>query len=159
MINDIIYRALLKADIPSSKEPSGISRSDGKRPDGVTLHPWKSGKPLTWDVTVIDTIADSYLASTSTIAGGAAEIAAARKCDKYNILARTYEFCPIAFETLGPINEAGSQLLFELGRRISAITGDAREHSFLLQRISIAIQRCNAVSFRGCFVDTSDDTS
>ena len=144
MLNDILYKALLKADIPSSKKPSGISRSDGKRPGGVTLHPWK---PLTWDETVIDTVADSYLASTSTIAGGAAEIAAARKCDKYNNLARTYEFCPIAFETLGPINDAGLQHLFELRRHILAITGDARELSFSLRRILIAIQRCNAVSF------------
>ena len=106
-------------------------------------------------MTVINTVADSYLASTSTIAGGAAEIAAAIKCDKYNILARTYEFCQIAFETLGLINDAGSQHLFELGRRISAITGDVRELSFLLQRISVAIQKYNAVSFRGCFVGIS----
>ena len=68
-------------------------------------------------------------------------------------------FGPIAFETLGSINDAGSQPLVELGRRISAITGDARKLSFLLQRISIAIQRCNAVSFWGSFVEISDGTS
>ena len=31
-------------------------------------------------------------------------------------------------------------------------TGDAREGSFLFQRISIAIQRCNAISFTGTFI-------
>ena len=36
----------------------------------------------------------------------------------------------------------GRNFCFELDRRISAINGDARELSFLLQRISIAIQSC-----------------
>jgi len=39
------------------KEPSGLLRTDGKRPDGVTLLPWKQGKCATWDVTVSDTLA------------------------------------------------------------------------------------------------------
>ena len=43
------------------KEPSGLSRTDGKRPDGVTLVPWKSGRCVTWDVTVTDTLAQSYV--------------------------------------------------------------------------------------------------
>ena len=40
-INDILYRALSSAKIPSRLEPSGLLRSDGKRPDGVTMVPWK----------------------------------------------------------------------------------------------------------------------
>lgn len=158
MINDIVFRALIKAGIPACKEPTGLARTDGKRPDGVTLVPWRYGKSLTWDVTVVDTVADSYLAATSATPGGAAEIAAARKVDKYSELARAYEFCPVALETLGPINNDGLRFLTELGRRTTAITGDAREFNFLIQRISIAIQRCNAVSFRGCFSDILDGT-
>src|SRR6218665_1181070 len=42
-INDIIWRALSKADIPSSKEPPGLIRTDGKRPDGATLIQWSRG--------------------------------------------------------------------------------------------------------------------
>jgi len=38
--------ALSAADNPSSKEPQGLCRSDGKRPDGLTLVPWQSGKSL-----------------------------------------------------------------------------------------------------------------
>src|SRR5579872_5375623 len=53
-INDIIWRALTKAGVPSTKEPYGLSRTDGKRPDGLTLIPWSSGKCAIWDVTVID---------------------------------------------------------------------------------------------------------
>ena len=36
-MNDIIWRGLVRAGIPSCKEPSGLSRTDGKRPDGLTL--------------------------------------------------------------------------------------------------------------------------
>ena len=39
----LVWRALGKVNIPSVKEPSGLSRSDGKRPDGLTLIPWKNG--------------------------------------------------------------------------------------------------------------------
>src|SRR6218665_651445 len=51
-INDIIWRALVKAGVPSTKEPLGLFRSDGKRPDGATLVPWSHGRYLAWDATV-----------------------------------------------------------------------------------------------------------
>ena len=43
-------RAMVSAGIPITKEPNGLSQSDGKRPDGLSLVPWEEGKPLTWDV-------------------------------------------------------------------------------------------------------------
>ena len=43
-INDIIYRACCRADIPAVKEPTGLTRTDGKRPDGSTLVLWSAGK-------------------------------------------------------------------------------------------------------------------
>ncbi|XP_063361435.1 uncharacterized protein LOC134650409 [Cydia amplana] len=43
-LNDIIRRALVSANIPSTLEPPGLSRSDGKRPDGLTLVPWEKGQ-------------------------------------------------------------------------------------------------------------------
>ena len=60
-LNDIIWRSLCRAQIPSPKEPLGLIRSDGKRPDGVTLLPWSYGKCLTWDVTVPDTMTTSHM--------------------------------------------------------------------------------------------------
>ena len=39
LINDILWRAIKKAQVPACKEPVGLSRSDGKRPDGATLIP------------------------------------------------------------------------------------------------------------------------
>ena len=41
-------------------EPTGLSRSDGKCPDGLSLIPWERGRPLVWDVTVPDSLAVSY---------------------------------------------------------------------------------------------------
>ena len=60
-LNDPIWRVLSAANIPAAKEPSGLLRSDGKRPDGLTLIPWQNGRSVTWDVTVTDTVAQSYL--------------------------------------------------------------------------------------------------
>ena len=77
--NNVVTRALGSAGIPATKEPVGLLRSDGKRPDGLTLVPWQSGKPLTWDVTVAHTLAASYVSSTARAAGAATEMAATRK--------------------------------------------------------------------------------
>jgi hypothetical protein len=61
-----------------------LSRDDGKRPDGMTLVPWIKGQPLVWDVTVVDTLADSYVLKTSEVSGFAAEMACKRKHSKYS---------------------------------------------------------------------------
>ena len=60
-LNDLSWRALKRADIPSTKEPTGLLRGDEKRPDGLTLVPWQAGKCLTWDATVVDALASSYV--------------------------------------------------------------------------------------------------
>src|SRR6218665_3321824 len=56
VLNDLICRSLSNAGFPSIKEPPGLLRSDGKRPDGLTLIPWQAGRSLIWDATVIDTL-------------------------------------------------------------------------------------------------------
>ena len=67
-INDLIHRALIRANIPSIKEPKGLLRTDNKRPDGYTLIPWQTGRNLTWDVSIVNTVAASYNQTTSTSA-------------------------------------------------------------------------------------------
>ena len=141
----MIWRALTRASIPSVKEPAGLSRSNGKRPDGLSLIPWQEGKCLTWDVTVADTLAATYLASVSTTADSVAEGAASRKDNKYSAFAQSHVCVALAIEALGPINFKGLKLLSELGDRLTAATDDPREASFLFQRILIlipAFQRC-----------------
>ena len=68
-LNDIFKRALSAAHIPSRLEPTGLLRADGKRPDGVTLTPWKSGRLLVWDATCPDTFAPSYRAHATVEPG------------------------------------------------------------------------------------------
>ena len=60
-----------------------LSRSDGKRPEGLTLTPWREGHCLAWNITVADTTAISYLPITAITAGSTAELAAMRKLVKY----------------------------------------------------------------------------
>jgi len=69
--NDLLWRALSKTVIgwTAVKEPSGLLRTDGKRPDGVTQLPWRTGNCVTWDVTVIDTLASPYVLATSQTPG------------------------------------------------------------------------------------------
>ena len=94
-----------------------------------------------------DTLADTYLASASKTAESVTEVAASRKDNKYSVNAQSHVFVPLATETLGPINFKGLKFLSELGDRLTAATDDPREASFLFKRISILIQRFNAVFF------------
>jgi len=87
------------------------------------------------------------MAMSSARAASAAEAAATRIDNKYIEISRVHLFYPIALEIMGPINQVGQDSISELGRRISSSTDDPRETSFLFQRLSVAVQRFNAVSF------------
>lgn len=148
-INDLIKRALLTCGFPALREPTGCNRSDGKKPDGLTLVPWKCGKPLIWDFTCADTTCQSYVASMSRRAGAAATCRENAKKAKYRQLESNFHFCPISVETMGPWGEDGRRLINEIGKKLNQSTGEPRSRSFLIQRISIANQRGNAASILG----------
>ena len=150
-MNDIIWTAIKRAQIPATKEPIGLFRHDNKRPDGVTQIPWARGKPMAWDVTVPDTFAQSHIQNTSAEAGAAANHAAAAKTAKYLMLEDTHLFIPVAIETGGAWNVQAIELVQEIGQRISTVTMDSKETTYLFQRLSMTIQRGNAVSFRNTF--------
>ena len=57
---------------------------------------------------------------------------------------------------MGPIDARALNLFADVGRRLTTATGDPREHAFLLQRISIALQRFNSICFTGSFVCNVD---
>ena len=148
-INDLVKRALTSCGFPALREPTGCNRSDGKRPDGLTLIPWKYGKPLIWDFSSTDTTCQSSLPSTKRRAGAAASMRENSKKLKYRDLENDFYFCPISIETMGPWGEEGQSLLFEIGKKLQTSTGEAKSTSYLLQRISIANQRGNAASILG----------
>jgi hypothetical protein len=149
---------MTRAGIHSSKEPTGLTREDGKRPDGASLIPWSKGRCITWDVTVPDTFAVSYLSQTSVLAGAAADRAAELKHNKYTTLERTHIFKPIAVETAGAWNDEGQDFIRDLGRRLTVATGDQKETTYLFQRISIALQRGNSISFSGTFSSPNESS-
>jgi len=60
---------------------------------------------MAWDVTVLDTYAESHIGDTATEEGAAAkQTAAANKIAKYDELASTHIFYPVAIETVGTWN-------------------------------------------------------
>ena len=86
-------------------------RTDGKRPDGVTLLSWKHGKCLAWDVTMPDTFAASHLPTTALNHGSAAESSATLKTQKYANIAQTHIFTSVAIETSGILSIQARELL------------------------------------------------
>ena len=158
-VNELIKRALKSAEIPSRLEPTSLNRHDDTRPDGLTLCPWASGKCLAWDFTCADTLAPSHLNTAVTGPGRVACEAEAKKRDKYSSLTSLYHFVPVAVETLGSLGDEASAFLHELGRRIAAVSGDTRATNFLMQRVSVAIQRGNAACVLGTMDNAGDGQS
>ena len=68
-VHEMIKRSLASARIPSHLEPTDVMRSDGKRSDGATVMPWKSGQTSAWDANCLDTLAPSRVALTAREAG------------------------------------------------------------------------------------------
>ena len=145
-LNDIIKRSLEQAGTPAWLEPVGLDRGDGRRPDGITVFPFSNGKSLTWDATCSDTFCKTNIGDTALSPGSAATRAEERKRVFYSGIAARYRFEPVAVETTGVLGKSTSKFVAELGRRITARTGERRETEFLRQRISLAIMRGNAAS-------------
>ena len=156
-VNDLIKRALSSAEIPARLEPPSLARDDGKRPDGLSLTPWSNGRCLVWDFTCPDTFAQSHLNTAVSGPGAVASEAEDRKRQKYASLSATYYFVPVAVETMGALGEDAADFIHQLGRRITAVTGETRATEFLLQRLSVAIQRGNAASVLGTVEAKADN--
>ena len=56
---------------------------------------------------------------------------------------------PVAMETAGVWDVDGLSFVKEIGRRLSVVSGEPRSTSFLLQRMSIAVQRGNVAAVLG----------
>ena len=149
MGNNIIQRALRTAGVPSILEPQGCSRPDGKQPDGMTLIPWAKGRSLLWDFTCRDTFAQSYLAQSSQHAGHVAKKAERKKIHHYSDPADHFMFTPVAVETSGVIGEIGLNFIKKIGSKIAEVTKEHRSTNYLIQRISVAIQKGNVASILG----------
>ena len=94
---------------PAILKPVGLTRTDGKRPDGITLMPWQQGKPLLWDATCVHRLCTAYHDVALQDGASAADRAKQRKLNKYRELAQSNIVMPLGFETLG-----GMAILFGL---------------------------------------------
>ena len=91
----------------------------------------------------------SYRNRASVGAGLVAALAEERKSEKFAHLSSHYHFVPFAIESLGAMGPSATALIKDLSFRGSRETGENRFGSFLVQRLSIAIQRGNASSVLG----------
>ena len=127
-INAIVKNGLMSAHIPSRLEPTGLMKSDGKRPDGATMAPWKSGCILVWDGTCPEQ---------------------RRRGRMENIRVSPQATClhplPLTLEAIGPRSLA---FLKELGRGIRE-TGEPKIFDYLVQCLSVAVQQGNLCSGAG----------
>ena len=68
---------------------------------------------------------------------------------KYTCLEPTYTFTPIAIETSGVLGPLTLQFLKDLGNRLRQATSDESSYTYLIQRLSVSVQRGNTASVLG----------
>lgn len=142
-LNDIIKRALGRANVPARVEQHGLCKEDRKRPDGVTLKPWDNGRYVAWDVACVNTMCPTHLPATKSKAGAGADNSASRKKTKYKELDDEYDVVPIIVETLGSWHQKSAEFIKRIGALQMQVTEEAQSVDFLFQRLSIALQRGN----------------
>ena len=92
-----------------------------------------------------------------TGAGVVSDLAADSKLDKYSSLSSAYTIQPITVDNLGGFSGSTTSFLTEPGRRLSSVSNDSNETSYLLQPISVALQRFNTVILHDTFPDNTPD--
>jgi len=79
--------------------------------------------------------------------------------NKYSSLPPDFIFQPVAIETLDSLNASALTFISDVGRRLTSLSGNLRETSFLFQRLSMLIQRFNSALIMDylCFSDADPD--
>ena len=143
-VNARIARAHHLAGVAATLEPIGLNLNDGKRPDGSTILPYTRGREMAWDATICHTCAPTYIPAASSKARAVAEIAEARKDQKYRALADRVEFRAVGLETLGVFGLSAIALFDDIGARIQARINTSGTRLRLFRQIAAAIQLGNA---------------
>ena len=89
------------AHLPSRLEPTGLFRSDSKRPDGITLAPWRM-LPAQTHLFPTPPPPHPHLSSATSEADAVATLAKRSKHEKYLDLDQCHIFTPVAIKTAGP---------------------------------------------------------
>ena len=130
-LNSLIKQTLGSLDWPSMLEPRGLYRTNGQRPDCVTMMPWEMGQQLVWDVTVVDALAPSRLNQGSLCnPGTTATEAEVRKIEKYDELKDNgYIFQQVTLEVQGSLGESSDIFITRLCRMFCRSHDDQRAGS------------------------------
>jgi len=77
---------------------------------------------------------------------------------QYSNLPANLIFQPIAVENLGALtcSSPSSNFISALGHKISSVSGEEKETSFLFQCLSVALQRFSAVLLHNTFMSQED---
>ena len=86
-------------------------RSDGKRPDDVTVLPFSIGRAFSWEATCWNPLAPSHLAAAAKMNGAVAEQAETQKRAKYVGVLDRVDFVPLAVESTGAAEPSFLRLL------------------------------------------------
>ena len=105
---------------------------------------------LVWDATCPDTLAPSNSTLAVREAGAVAADAEYKKTQKYSHRSSSHCFIPVAVETLGVFGKEARRFFREVTQRMKLATDEQLAHQYLLQRISVEVQRGNAAAVLGC---------
>ena len=83
-----ISKKVKRADMPAVKEPVNVRLMHDGNDQMEQLIPRARGKPLAWNVAVLDTHVGSHIHDTAIQLGAAADQVATSKCIKYRTLER-----------------------------------------------------------------------
>ena len=84
-------------------------------------------------------------------AGAVAALAEERKKAKYFDLACMHHFVAVVVEMAGAMGSDALDFFADIGSRVRAVTNEAQSCAFILQQVSVALQRGNAASVLGTF--------
>lgn len=96
----------------------------------MTITSWEAGKPLTWDVTCVYTMAISNIVASSFEAGGDANRVEELKIAKYCSQLPNYNFLPLGFKTVGSWGKEATKMLKTIVSKQFGSLGNPGESSF-----------------------------
>ena len=81
-----------------------------------------------------------------------AERAEQAKCSKYALLQTKYTFVPVGIQTSGAFGPSALSFTNDLGRWLKLHTFESNSYQYLMQRLSVAVQRANLLAVLGTLV-------
>ena len=121
---------------PSTLEVTFLCRFDGKRMDGLTIAPWKNGCSLAWDATCPGPSHKPQLREAGTVASTAEQKKRVKYVPRPACHTRVCGSCCRDLRCSCPETRV---FLGEVGQHVRVATGGLMSHTYLLQRVPVAV--------------------